>query len=128
MSDLMLHALFGLGGGLGALCRHAITILVTHRFPLSTLIVNVVGCFILGGGLVVLPGLEGFQGEEERRIIYGFCGGFTTFSSFAFQSLDLHRQHSIIHAAANILLSLFFCLIAFFVGHWLAVQLWPPAL
>lgn len=112
---MMLHAAFGLGGGLGAVARHFTGTLVTHRFPLATLIVNVVGCLILGLGVAILGEGDG----ELRRLVYGFCGGLTTFSSFAYQSLDLHRSHTILHAAGNIVASLLLCLVAFWGGLWL---------
>ena len=120
MSEFLLHASFGLGGGLGAVLRHLLATLVTHRFPLATLIVNVLGCFLLGIGVVLLADIAGFAGEEARRLTFGFCGGLTTFSSFAYQSLDLHRGYTIRHAAANILLSVVLCLIAFWFGAYLA--------
>ncbi len=115
MSDPLLHAAFGLGGGLGAVARHLTNLAVAHRFPLATLIVNVAGCLILGLGVAML----GESGPEARRLVYGFCGGLTTFSSFAYQSLDLHRSQTILHAAGNILASLVLCLLAFWGGLWL---------
>lgn len=126
MNALALHALFGLGGGLGAVSRFALTRWVTHRFPLSTLIANLVGCFLLGLGLAMLPLLPGGEGEDARMLVSGFCGGFTTFSSFAYQTLDLRRRYTLWHAAANILLSLLLCLGALLLGHGLGVR-WIPA-
>jgi CrcB protein len=123
LTELLLHAAFALGGGLGAASRHLLTVAVTHRFPISTLVVNVLGCLLLGLGLVWLADAPGLLGEEERRLAGGFCGGFTTFSSFAYQTLDLHRSHTIAHAAVNIIVSLIFCLVAFGAGHWLGVAL-----
>ena len=116
--SLLLHLSFALGGGLGAVSRHMMTLLVTHRFPLSTLIVNFAGCLILGFMFTLLGDIHGFAGEEKRRLAFGFCGGLTTFSSFAYQTLDLYRENTIIHAAGNILLNLLFCLIAFWGGRW----------
>ena len=115
MNEMMLHAAFGLGGGLGAVARHLTGTLVTHRFPIATLIVNVAGCLILGIGLAIL----GEGGGELRRLVYGFCGGLTTFSSFAYQTLDLRRTHTIVHAAGNILGSLLLCLAALWAGLWM---------
>jgi len=126
VNALALHALFGLGGGLGAVSRFALTRWVTHRFPLSTLIANLVGCFLLGLGLAMLPLLPGGEGEDARMLVSGFCGGFTTFSSFAYQTLDLRRRYTLWHAAANILLSLLLCLGALLLGHGLGVR-WIPA-
>jgi CrcB protein len=114
LNEILLYAAFGLGGGLGAVARHLTSMAVTHRFPLATLIVNVAGCLILGIVVATLGEGDG----ELRRMIYGFCGGLTTFSSFAYQSLDLHRSHTILHAAGNILGSLVLCLLAFWGGLW----------
>lgn len=118
MSEFLLHGLFALGGGLGAVLRHVLTTRLTHRYPLSTLLVNVLGCFILGWSLTVLWGAPGLLGAQERRLFAGFCGGFTTFSSFAYQSLDLKRRHSLVHAALNIGANLLLCITAFLLGRW----------
>ncbi len=118
MSDWLLHFVFALGGGLGAVARYLLTANLTHRYPLATLLVNVLGCFLLGLALVILWDAPGVLGEQERRLYAGFCGGFTTYSSFAYQSFDLHRRHSIAHAAINILGTLVLCVGAFLAGRW----------
>ncbi|KIC45705.1 chromosome condensation protein CrcB [Ruegeria sp. ANG-S4] len=119
MTDLYLHAMFGLGGGLGAVMRHWISRRVTHDLPISTLIVNVLGSLLLGLWIGFLGGpVE--MGEEERRLVFGFCGGFTTFSSFAYQSLELQRNRSVALAAGNILLSVALCWLALWLGLTLA--------
>lgn len=118
MTALTLPALFALGGGLGAVARYLLTTAVTHRFPLSTLIVNVLGCFLLGLGMAALGDTPGFAGAEQQRLLAGFCGGFTTFSSFAYQSFELRRSHTIVHAVVNVLLSVFLCVAAFLAGRW----------
>lgn len=115
MTELYLHAMFGLGGGLGAVARHWLARRVTHDLPFSTLIVNVAGSLLLGLWIGYLGGpVE--MGEEEKRLVFGFCGGFTTFSSFAYQSLELHRNRTIVYAAGNILLSVALCWIALWLG------------
>jgi len=118
MSDLFLHAMFGLGGGLGAVLRHGLALSIRHDLPLSTLIVNVLGSLILGLWTGYLGG-PAEMGEETKRLVFGFCGGFTTFSSFAYQSLELNRHHTILHAAGNILFSLVLCWAALWFGLWL---------
>ncbi len=115
MNEFYLHAAFALGGGLGAVLRHWLTRVVTHELPLSTLIVNVAGCLLLGLWLGYLGDLPTVP-EEERRLVFGFCGGFTTFSSFAYQSLQLRRERTVLMAAGNVLLSLGLCWIALWVG------------
>ncbi|MEE4175486.1 MAG: CrcB family protein [Xanthomonadales bacterium] len=118
MAGLLLHLLFALGGGLGAVLRYVLTSRLTHRYPVSTLLVNVLGCFLLGWSLTVLWEAPGLLGDQERRLFAGFCGGFTTFSTFAYQSFDLHRRYSVIHAALNIGANLLLCIGAFLLGRW----------
>ncbi|MFI2766440.1 fluoride efflux transporter FluC [Ruegeria faecimaris] len=115
MSDLYLHAMFGLGGGLGAVLRHWIAIRIRHDLPVATLIVNVFGSLLLGLWVGYLGGPAGVS-QEEQRLVFGFCGGFTTFSSFAYQSLELRRERTIATAAGNIVLSLLLCWGALWLG------------
>ena len=114
--ELALHAALALCGGLGAGARHALTALVTRRPPLSTLAVNVVGCFALGVGRGLLPPDITLAGLETGRLVGGFCGGFTTFSSFAWQTLGLHRDGTPLHALGNVAVSLLGCLAAYGAG------------
>ena len=116
MSELLEHAAFALGGGLGAAARHGLGRLVVHRFPLATLAVNALGSLVLGAGLAALGEPVGPAAEGAARLVFGFCGGFTTFSSFAVQSLELGRERSAAHAAANVALNLGLCLGALWVG------------
>ena len=97
-----------LGGGLGALARYQIEGLIASRqqspFPLSTLIVNVSGSFLLGG-LVALA-LAGRL--PESSLIWGgagFLGAFTTFSTFTYETVQLIEDHAWRYAAWNLLLS-----------------------
>ncbi|NVO57755.1 fluoride efflux transporter CrcB [Rhodobacteraceae bacterium B1Z28] len=115
MTDIYLHAMFGLGGGLGAVLRHWLALRVNHDLPLSTLIVNVLGSLLLGLWIGYLGGAVE-MGDEEKRLVFGFCGGFTTFSSFAYQSLELRRERTIVVAVANIMVSLALCWIALWLG------------
>jgi CrcB protein len=118
VNELLLQAVFALGGGLGAVLRYVLTARLTHRYPLSTLLINVLGCFLLGWSMAVLWEMPGLLGDQERRLFAGFCGGFTTFSTFAYQSFDLHRRHSVFHAAVNISANLALCVGAFLIGRW----------
>lgn len=120
MSGLWLHLIFGLGGGLGAAARYALTQLSTHRFPFATLIINVLGSFLLGLGAGMLPPETAFAGAQLQQLAIGFCGGFTTFSSFAYQTLDLGREDTLLRAAANITMNLVLCLVFYGAGLWLS--------
>ncbi len=102
----MLLLLIALGGGLGATARYlfssAVLRVVPTLFPLGTFVVNVVGCVVFG----VLAGLadERFALSPELRgfLLVGILGGFTTFSSFAFESVELLRDGQIGWATLNI--------------------------
>ncbi|SDD40029.1 fluoride efflux transporter CrcB [Ruegeria marina] len=120
MSGLYLHLLFALGGGLGAVLRHWTARRITHDLPLATLAVNVAGTLLLGLWLGHLDAVGAAVSEDARRLVFGFCGGLTTFSSFAYQTLDLHRSRTILTAAGNILASVALCVAAFLLGQKLA--------
>lgn len=117
MTELLPHLWFALGGGLGAVARHALTIAIVHRLPVATLIVNVLGCFVLGVALGLISVTAQPPDMELRQILFGFTGGFTTFSSFAYQTLDLHRGETLAHAAGYIFTSIIACLLALWLGH-----------
>lgn len=81
--------LVGLGGAAGSILRFAgQQLLPFHSFPTGTLLVNLTGCFVIG----ILWGLlqkNGLNNEARLLLMTGFCGGFTTFSSFTYESLLL---------------------------------------
>jgi CrcB protein len=93
-------------------------------FPIGTLVVNILGCFIIGlfdgitrpdGGIFVSPLIR-------QAVMIGFLGGFTTFSSFGLQTMALFGDGEWGFAALNIFLSLFFCLLAVRIGQVIAWQ------
>ncbi|HEY0607160.1 MAG TPA: fluoride efflux transporter CrcB [Herpetosiphonaceae bacterium] len=104
----MSYLLLALGGALGALCRYHGGRIIHRRiattFPLGTFAINLSGSFLLGllAGLLALhPDWPG--GSLNLVFGIGFCGAYTTFSSFAFETLQLWRQHQRRHAIANLL-------------------------
>ena len=111
----------GLGGGLGAMSRYGISLLVMHfyplaRFPLATFSVNFIGCLLIG---VLASCLSAFSASSESLklfLITGFLGGFTTFSAFGLETLILLRRGDIGIAGFNIALSVFCCLFAVWFG------------
>jgi CrcB protein len=117
-----------LGGALGSAARFWSSAVVANRFgetfPWGTLLVNVVGCFIIG--LVnTLTGPDGrllMPVAGRQFVMIGICGGFTTFSAFSLQTLTLMQNGEWLHAGGNILFSLLFCMIAVWLGHILAAN------
>lgn len=106
------------GGGLGSLVRYGISFLLKNNggfFPLSTLVSNVLASFIIG----ILTGmaLKGALSNEQKLLFAtGFCGGFSTFSTFSNETLQLFQQGQVFLAAINIAGSLVLCLFATFLG------------
>jgi fluoride exporter len=112
-----------LGSAIGGVARFWTSGLIAHHFgetfPWGTLIVNVLGCFIIGL-IATLTSPDGriFVGTETRQfLMLGICGGYTTFSSFSFQTLELVRDGELFRASAYILLSVLLCLVAVWLGH-----------
>ena len=113
-----------LGGALGSVGRFWCNGLVSEKsgatFPWGTLIVNVVGSFIIGViGAVASP--EGRLNPQSRAFatqffMIGICGGYTTFSSFSLQTLNLLREREWLCAGGNVLLSVVLCMIAVWLG------------
>ena len=111
------------GGALGTALRMAVSTWFVFKFgeafPLGTLIVNVSGCFIIGA-FAALTGPQGplVASQLTRQVVMiGFLGGYTTFSSFSLQTLNLWQKGELLRAALNTSLSLVLCLIAVWIGH-----------
>ncbi|MCB9799185.1 MAG: fluoride efflux transporter CrcB [Candidatus Omnitrophica bacterium] len=98
------------GGAAGAISRYAIVSFVYHvwgpRFPYGTMIVNVAGCFLVGY-LSMIADTHLFLGQNVRiLLIVGFCGAFTTFSSFILESTVLIKDGESFKAFLNISVSI----------------------
>jgi fluoride exporter len=114
-----------LGGVARFWCSGLAARLLGETFPWGTLIVNVVGSFIIGS-FSTLTGPDGrmFVGSTARQfVMIGICGGYTTFSSFSLQTLDLMKDGEWLQASTNIGGSIVLCLVAVWAGHALAVAL-----
>lgn len=118
--------LVGVGGGIGAIARFKLSGLVLHRtinwkFPLPTFTVNVIGCIVAG----VLWGLaekrEWFNYNTRLLLFTGLLGGFTTFSAFGLETVDLLRRHEVGTAVWYVVLSVM-CGIS---AAWLAITAIP---
>jgi fluoride exporter len=113
-----------IGGGLGSITRFLLAKWVntwhTHHFPFGTLVVNIVACWVLG--LVV--GLADHRQvlSPMTRVFWavGFCGGFSTFSTFSNETLGLLQQGQSMSTLLYIMCSVFFCVLATFGGIFVA--------
>jgi fluoride exporter len=112
-----------IGSALGGMARFACSGLVARSigevFPWGTLVVNVVGCFVIGF-FNTLTGPDGrlLAGTAARQfVMVGICGGYTTFSSFSLQTLTLAQDGEWLRASANITASVALCLVAVWLGH-----------
>ena len=98
---------------------------ISRSLPLGTIAINISGSFLIGffGTLTLHNGR--FPAPEAARlfVMVGFCGGFTTFSSFSLQTLDLLRGGAWTRALVNIAASLLLCLAAVAAGHVLAAYI-----
>ncbi|MBI1207304.1 MAG: fluoride efflux transporter CrcB [Azospirillum sp.] len=118
-----------LGGALGSMGRYWASGVVAHQvgetFPWGTIAVNILGSFIIGFfATLTAPDGRLFVGSAARQfVMLGFCGGFTTFSSFSLQTLNLVRDGDMLRAGGNIVLSVVLCLIAVTLGHLAAASL-----
>jgi CrcB protein len=121
--------LIGVGGFIGSALRFLLSGLVqslakSYSFPYGTLGVNVVGCLLIGA-LSELAEARGLLSPEVRLlVIVGLLGGFTTFSTFANESLNLVRLGQILPAFLNILASVSLGLAAVWAGRLGAHALW----
>ncbi|UZX14230.1 fluoride efflux transporter CrcB (plasmid) [Methylocystis sp. MJC1] len=125
----MRYVWVSIGGALGTAARYWFSGLVANHFgetfPWGTMLINVSGSFVIGF-FAAITGPDGrvFASTETRQfVMIGICGGFTTFSSFSLQTLNLVRDGELAWALANIGLSVVLCLVAVWVGHVAATHL-----
>jgi CrcB protein len=116
-----------LGSAVGGASRFALSTFVQQRassaFPFGTLIVNVTGSLILGFVLRYALGSPSVSAEVRALLTTGFCGGYTTFSTFSYESIALIEDGDYRRAAIYIALSVVVSLIATFLGIAAAGQL-----
>ena len=113
----------GLGGALGSMARFGLSLFVDGRvgskFPWGTFLVNIIGSFVIGALAAIAdqPGRFSLSPAMRQLLMVGICGGFTTFSSFSIQTLELMRGGQPLYAAANVVGSVLLCLLAVWGGH-----------
>lgn len=111
-----------IGGALGSVARYWIALgvarLIGEAFPWGTLLINVLGSFIitLFGSLSLGDGLIAAGPNARLFVMVGVCGGFTTFSSFSLQTLSLTQEGQFARAGLYVVLSVGLCLLAAWTG------------
>ena len=106
-----------LGGAAGSVARAFVNMALQTRFPWATLLINAAGSFLIGWLMSRLGPVDTETALPLRNLlVVGFCGGFTTFSSFSWQTLDQMLKGQWGAAVANVLLSVVLCLLAVWLG------------
>jgi CrcB protein len=109
--------LVAIGGALGSVLRYLTSLFVSHyfsgKFPLATFIINFLGCFLIGVFLHF-----SLRADEKLKYLFviGFCGGFTTFSTFANENLQLFQSGNYFLALVYMLLSVILGVVAVWLG------------
>ena len=117
------------GGALGSLARAYLTGAVLRwtgpGFPWGTVLINVIGSLVIGAFAAISAPDSRFSQPPDIRafVLTGICGGFTTFSSFSLQTLELLRDGRVGPACANVGASVALCLAAVAAGHYAAAAL-----
>jgi fluoride exporter len=108
------------GSALGGLARYLLAVAVQNRttplFPIGTLVVNVVGCLMLGFLMRLILDTGEFSPAARAFVTLGFCGGFTTFSSFAYEAVAAAEEGALRRALAYVGSSVVLGLLAVWLG------------
>jgi CrcB protein len=123
----VLYACVAVGSVLGGLARYLVALVLQTGadFPWATLFINATGSFIIGF-YAAFSGPDGrlFASVQQRQFVMtGFCGGYTTFSTFSLETFRLFHSGHATTALANVLASVVCWLVAVWLGHLFAVRL-----
>lgn len=116
----MMYLMIALGGAVGALSRYSATKWINgywhHSFPLATMLINVLGCVLMGVVFVIIsermPSLEPYR----PLIMVGFLGAFTTFSTFSLEIVSLINMQAWLSAISYLLLSCILGIVGLAIG------------
>lgn len=121
-SALINAALVGSGGFIGAVFRYAMSGVVQRHaglstFPFGTLAVNMLGCFLIGAAVGLADSRQLFGPEFRLFALIGLLGGFTTYSTFGYESFALMRDADYLKMLANVIVHVVLGLVLVWVGY-----------
>ena len=119
MKILTFAFIVGLGGFAGSIARYGLSLAFQKYsvvMPLGTIGANILGCFIIGIIVHFSSGAGALSPEMRLLLATGFCGGFTTMSSFVYESAQMLKSNEIYYAALYFLITITGSFLAFFLG------------
>lgn len=117
MDSLLIFFGAGLGGLLRYWVANSVYLITGRQFPYGTLVVNVSGCFLMGLlYILILERFDGIGPSLRAFLLIGLLGGYTTFSSFSIETLNLLENGALLGGCLNIILSIVICMLAVWLG------------
>lgn len=118
--------LVGIGSMIGGISRYLLSDYIRHlfpsSFPLGTFIVNIIGCFLIGIISGLLLSTINITNNHRLLLAVGFCGSFTTFSTFSLENLSLFSSKAYLLLALNIILSTILGFAATWAGYMISMK------
>lgn len=116
--------LIGAGGAVGSIFRYVLSLFIgkfaNSNFPWPTLIINILGCLLIGVLMGIFARDEVAYRDLKLLLVTGLCGGFTTFSAFAFENVQMLQNGNYLNAVLYMIASVVVCLFAVIGGLYLS--------
>lgn len=109
--------LVGIGGFIGSICRYLIGLIpieTNNGFPIKTLVINIIGSFLISVIAILASKNKDLNPQIVLMLRVGICGGFTTFSTFAYESADLIKNGHMLTAFSYVFISIVLGIAAIF--------------